>query len=378
MSLPAESEVVAQKIAAFGLPGGGSNGAISVDQDSWPNVLSSLQGRRITGFAVAALESERLELSDEQAAELLEAHRRAMLGPLVVERGLLELAPILDRAGVDFIVLKGPALAHTMYPDPSWRFFGDLDLLVRPQQWREASTLLETVGFRRSLPDPRPHFVERFGGASAHRNSSGLEVDLHRTIVLGPFGLWVETERLFQMTTDFRLGGRSFWRLDDTSLLLHACIHASLGSAPPLTIPVRDVAQVAHFAQVDWDAVAERSARWKLGCVVRHALEYTSKTLEVPFPPGTRPIKAGSSSRSERRALQAYVGDRRTRGGTALSTLSAIEGIRAKAAYVFGLLFPDRAFLAARSGGTASYVDRWRIPIRWLRRRPFIIRKRRA
>jgi hypothetical protein len=376
MSLLAESEVVAQKIAAFGLPGGGSNGAISVDQDSWPNVLSLLQGRRITGFAVAALESERLELSDEQAAELLEAHRRAMLGPLVVERGLLELAPILDRAGVEFIVLKGPALAHTVYPDPSWRFFGDLDLMVRPQQWREASALLETVGYRRGLPDPRPRFVERFGGASAHRGPSGLEVDLHRTIVLGPFGLWVDTERLFDLTTEFRVGGRGFRRLDDTSLLLHACIHASLGSVPPLTTPVRDVAQVAHFAKVDWDAMAERSARWNLGCVVRHALEYASEALAVPSPPEARPIMAGSSRRRERRALQAYVGERRDRGGTALSTLSAIRGIRAKAAYVLGLLFPDRTFLAARMGGRASYLNRWKIPVRWLRRRDIMRRRR--
>src|SRR5207245_8281909 len=143
--------------------------------------------RRITGFAVGAMEAGWLKLSNEQEAGLLDAHREAMLPPLGVERGLLELAPEFERAGVEFLVLKGPAVAHTVYPDPSWRYFADLDLLVRPQDWQRACGLLVGLGFQRDHPEPCPGFVERFGGAPAFRRSSGGgEVDLHRTLAVGP------------------------------------------------------------------------------------------------------------------------------------------------------------------------------------------------
>jgi len=130
------------------------------------------------------------------------------------------------------------------------------------------------------------------------------------------------------------------------------------------------VAQVAHFATAEWDAVLERSARWRLGSVVRHALEYASSHLDVALPPEASPVMAGRSPRKERRALRAYVTDRRYRGGQAISTLGAIRGIRGKAAYIRALLFPDRDFLSDRQGeGRPSYMARWRVALGWLRSR---------
>ena len=51
-------------------------------------------------------------------------------------------------------------------------------------------------------------------------------------------------------------------------------------------VPIRDVLQVAHRGQVDWEALAERAARWKLRAVVRHALQMASDGLGVGLPPG--------------------------------------------------------------------------------------------
>src|SRR5438874_777082 len=237
MQVVAEPQAISKRVAAFGLSGSDLDVPMTVDEKEWPNALYCWRSDHVTGLAMAAVEAGHVQLTDRQATELLEAHREAMFAPLAVERGLLELAPAFESSNIDFIVLKGPAVAHTVYPDPSWRYFGDLDLLVRGQDWSRASGLLGELGFERSVPDPRPGFVERFGGASAHRHPSGVEVDLHRTLVLGPFGLWMETDRLFDSSMGFRVADRTFRRLDDPSLLLHACIHASLGARPPLPVP---------------------------------------------------------------------------------------------------------------------------------------------
>lgn len=363
-----DAESIVRRISAFGLPDGGRGSApIEVGGSEWQQVLPRLRDHHITGFAVAAAESGGLELSDEQTDSLLGAHREAMLAPLAVERGLLEVASELDTGEVEFVVLKGPALAHTVYPEPSWRYFGDLDILVRAGDWPKACAVLENLGYRRALPEPRGGFDQRFGKAAEFRRPGGIEVDLHRTLVVGPFGLWIEPELLFEGTTELRLWDRTLRRLDDTLLQLHACVHASLGWWPPLRVPVRDVVQVAHRAQVDWEALADRAARWKLRAVLSHALRTATETLEVGIPEDARQAVERTASRREIRALQGYVTDRRRRGGTAISTLRAIRGLRAKAAFVRALIFPNREFLAARSGSRpASYLHRWAVPIRWL------------
>ncbi|MGH2554330.1 MAG: nucleotidyltransferase family protein [Actinomycetota bacterium] len=365
-----DPDVIVGRIAAFGLPNGDPFPApIDIAKEEWQKVLPRLHRHHITGFAVAAAEAGSLALSAEQTDALLETHREAMLAPLAVERGLLEVATELHAGDVEFVVLKGPALAHTVYPNPSWRYFGDLDLLVRGGDWPKACTILESLGYRRGLPEPRGGFDQRFGKASEFRRQGGIEVDLHRTLVVGPFGLWIEPDILFEATTELLLWDQTHRRLDDTLLQLHACVHASLGWWPPLMMPVRDVAQVAHCAQVDWEALADRAARWKLRAVVRHALQTASETLEVGLPAGADKLVAYTPSRKEHRALQGYVTDRRKRGGTAVATLKAIPGLTAKVAFLRALIFPNREFLAARSGSARSYWRRWAIPVRWVLRR---------
>lgn len=361
-----ERDRLARQVAAFGL--NELNGEVtSIPPEEWPLLLPTLYQQRLTGFAAAAAEAGSLTLSSEQAEELLERHREAMLQVLALERHLVTLSEALEKAGVQMILLKGSALAHTVYPDASWRPFADLDFLVRGNDFQLATEVLADMGFHRSLPEPRARFDVRFGKAAELAGPAGLMVDLHRTLVVGPFGLWIDLDELFTGTAPLNVGGRLLHRLDDESLFLHACIHASLGWWPPLLMPVRDVAQVASFGDVDWDLVAARTRRWRLAAVVRHALTTASDFLGASFPQEAKALKAIPSRRSERRALDAYITNKRQRGGTAISTIRAIPGLPAKIAYARALLFPDRAFLSARQRNErGSYLRRMAVPIRWI------------
>jgi hypothetical protein len=264
-------------------------------------------------------------------------------------------------------VLKGAALAHTVYPEPCLRSFGDVDVLVSTRDWRRACDVLEELGLRRQRPEPRPGFDERFGKASVHKGDDAVEVDLHRTLVIGPFGLWIDPDALLSRTATFEVGGRTLRRLDDTGMLLNACMHASLGWRPPRLVPLRDVLQVARYAEVDWDVLAEWSARWRLAAVLRHAFSTAAGTLGVSVPAEAAAFVEAEPDRAELRALEAYTGSRRQEGATALGTMRAIPGVRGKAAYALALAFPRREFLEARarSGERASYLRRLAIPVRW-------------
>jgi hypothetical protein len=358
---------VAVDVARFGLDGGGSPPAPAADP--WPDLLREFARERLSGLAVAALEGGELELSDRQAEELLELHRESMLHDLALERALLRVVDALDEEGIVNAVLKGPAVAHSFYPDPSWRGFADLDLLVRTDDWRRACAVLRELGYRRTLPEPRAGFDERFGKAVCHANAEGLQVDLHRTLTFGPLSLWLRPEELLRRALPFQLGGREVRRLDDTAALLHACLHASLGTWPPLLLPLRDVAQIARVGAVDWGDLDGMAGRWRLRAVVRHALRSAARSLSVALPQQARSLSEASTSARERRMLAAYTSGRRRRGAVTIAMVRYLPGFGDRAAYVRALLFPDRRFIEARSGRRASlssYPRRWLTPVRWL------------
>lgn len=361
-----------RRVAGFDLPiGNGQGSPLPISEDTWGSLLGGLVTERLTGLAVAAAEEGYLRLSEGQMDELLNHQRGAMLAALALERKLLVLSSIFDEVGIDYVVLKGPAVAHSLYPDPSWRPFGDLDLLVRTRDLQRVCDLLPEVGFRRYRPEPRPGFVERFGHAALYIDGEGLQLDVHRTLVAGPFGVWIDPDELFERTRSLKLASRQLRRLDDTALFLHACIHASLGNSPPLLMPLRDVGQALGSVSIDWERVTDWAVRWRLRPVLQHALLELSTRMSVELPEEAARFAAIQPSRAERRVLAAYT-TRRRRGGKALATLKAAPGVRAKVIYLWALLLPSRQFLVARAkkkGRKPSYVRRWARPFRWLIRR---------
>jgi len=336
--------------------------------DVWPTILSSLLEQRLTGLAMAAADAGVLQLTPAQHEALDHVHESAMIWTLVLERTLLRIAESFEAERIRFVVLKGPVLAHTVYADPSLRPFGDLDLLVGTNDWPRACAVLETLGIHRRLPEPRTGFDARFGKAAVHLREDGLEIDLHRTFVVGPVGLRIDAEEVAERSWAFELGGRKLLRLEDTAILLNACLHAVLGWRPPLLVPLRDVAELQQSPDVDWQLLADWAKRWKLRGILGRAFQCTSETLGVSPPNEALPFVEHTMGWRERRRLDAYMTARRDRGGTALSTFGAIPGVRNKMAYARALLAPNRDFLAARSGAGTSgaYLRRWTIPLRWV------------
>jgi len=65
-----------------------------------------------------------------------------------MERQLREIIEGFQEEGVRVLVLRGPALAFSLYPDPAMRPSCDLDLLVLPEQVVQARGILEDLGYK--------------------------------------------------------------------------------------------------------------------------------------------------------------------------------------------------------------------------------------
>ena len=356
-------EVVGRRIASVGLPGAESD-PVEVPDDDWPRLIRYIARQRITGFAAAEVRAGSLLLTQQQGAQLEAEHRSAMAMVLLLEHLLVELSSAMTEAGLPTVVLKGAAVADAFYPDRSWRSFGDLDLLIPTADWRPACEVLMGLGFRRIIPEPRPGFDERFGKGASFEDARKLQVDLHRTLAMGPFGLWIDPEALLEGTTVFPMKDASLRRLDDANALIHACIHAALGRQYPRLVPLRDVLQIAWSGRVDWELFSSRMLAWRLTAPVSHAMHTASATLGVSLPDDVNDVLSTPVGAIERRALRAYTTDRKRRGGPELSALWAIPGFRSRVAFVRAMLFPDRRFLEAE-GRSGTLRRRWMVPLRW-------------
>lgn len=330
----------------------------ALDDEAFAALVAASSRARVAGSVVSAVFGGVISASDDQAESALEAHRRALAIDVVLDRLLISSTDALGVADIPVRVLKGAAVAHTVYDDPAMRSYGDVDLLVPAERYDEAVGVLEATGRMRRYAEPRAGFDRRFGKGACLVGGLGEEVDLHRTFVAGPFGIAVHTEDLFLEPERFRIGGRELEALDLTARFVNACFHAALGNWPPRIAALRDVAQFALNCDLDLSAVVDRVGRWRCGIVVQSALDSAWRTFGLAGDPAV--VEWGRSyepSRFERRALKAYVGERRSYRRQAVAGIWAVPGLRAKAGYTSALLWPERDYVNDRDG---SYWRRLR------------------
>ena len=359
---------VVRGVAGYGLPGATLALPQAVlDDKAWDAALGGVSGHRLTGHMVRALDDGAFTANNDQQAAAREAHERALAVELVLERLLLTTMHQLEAANIAARVLRGSAVAHSVYLEPGLRSFADVDLLVASSDYDAALALLCAHGARRRYQEPRKGFDRRFGKGVCLEipGGLGLEIDLHRTFVAGPFGLAVDTGALFKSSTTFRLGGQELHALDLEAQFLDACFHAALGRKQPRLVALRDVAQMILSARLDVDRLRERCRAWRCAVVVQRAVGLTWDAFALDSTPEVvRWARSHESSVFEQRALRAYVSSDRSYASQAVAGLQAVRGRREKVRYATALLMPNRAYVRMREG---SYHRRVRRALRLFR-----------
>jgi len=174
-----------------------------------------------------------------------------------LEWTLYEVLDLLALRGIEAMLLKGSALAHTIYGSFVDRPMGDLDLLIRPERAQEAWSLLQSKGGWTWQASSWP--VERY---TAHQHlpplvkTRGAEVRLELHTALLPNGhpfdwpldnIWRGAQRL-------AVRERSLLVPHPLHQLLHVCLHFAWshemrwGSWRAL----RDVAAITRRTDVEW------------------------------------------------------------------------------------------------------------------------------
>jgi hypothetical protein len=111
-----------------------------------PDVCSSTEelatvSSLLLGSSAGALTWWKLRHSElkktEPGFELQEAYRFHAIRTLVRQHTIKQVLELLSSAGIEPILVKGWAIAR-LYPEPGLRPYGDIDLVVRPEQYATA------------------------------------------------------------------------------------------------------------------------------------------------------------------------------------------------------------------------------------------------
>lgn len=252
----------------------------SDDPGAFPSLIREANHQRVTGVLAHSVANGLLEVDDEQFDLVARAHREAMAIALVLEQMLCRVHGVLFDAGIEHVVLKGPAVAHTVYPDPGVRDFGDIDLLFPAAQISDAVRVLEGEGARRQLSELAPGWDRNFAKSVTMTDSSGYELDLHRTIAPGVFGLRIDPSALFTGTQGFVVGGTELAALAPEGQILQACVHTAAGNRAVWLSSVCDIAQLTRSGRIEIDRFHDMVRRWDLAAVVERAVDIVARRLD--------------------------------------------------------------------------------------------------
>lgn len=219
---------------------------------------------------------------------------------LKLEMELLSLLTELDEAGAPGVIWKGPALAHTLYPSPELRTYGDLDIILRREDRIRARAVFRRRGYATPPGSPVTEdqlFQAEGEDATLWNPATATPVDLHwgsirryRSSVTDFQDLWSEHETL-------ELHGRTLRILRRDTLLLALSVHgAKHGPFPwPALKWVTDMEAYLRGYPPEWWAPVLERAR-KEGCLrmLLLGLALAEQILEAPLPPAVRASLAGN------------------------------------------------------------------------------------
>ncbi len=213
------------------------------------------------------------------------AHRRVVHMTWVSLMLRAQLGPIgaaLAKRGIPAIVLKGTDFADRLYPEASFRPFGDIDILVRPKVVAEAEDVMANLGYKQSR-NPRMKHTFGYGQRSWRlEDGAGGDVEIHWDLVNSPSlrrSLSVKYEDLQIEQSGGDDGGLG--RPSASSVLLIAAVHGAASHTFDRLRLVCDVWQSLSGAagKIDEEWLRWASRRTGSGLAVATALMLAEKAF---------------------------------------------------------------------------------------------------
>jgi len=283
-----------------------------------------------------------------------------------------ELGRVLEafkKAGLQVIVLKGAALAETVYGNLALRPMSDVDLLVKKEHLYHIDEQLKILGY---FPSDRAvndvdfssTYLTTLDYRSSSKHSPSFHIHWHfvnSTIPNEHYIKNIKMEDIWQDAEKTHIANVETWIMAPHHLIIHLSEHAlrvthSLGKLSFFC----DINEAINFYQqrLDWDRLIKDSFKFGLDRMVYLTLYFTSEFLAAPIPENVlSKLRPKRLRLSERIFMSSISNNNRFPGSSYLIHLSMNKGLFKKMKFVGKTFFPPRHIIAQRSYTSPSKVD---------------------
>ena len=373
-----------------------------------PHTLRVLLRSRWDADSAAWIDSDLRAATDFDWDALLEAARQARAAPLlhqvlhdrewvpsrirnalrmdlfgVARQNLIAmnaLAAILDElsdAGIPHIVLKGAALALTLYKNEGLRPMCDIDLLVPHADVPHVLTILERIGFFQQKSDPHPGMYLTYANVIHMQVSEPetLNLDLHWCLLNLPHyrqkihnaDLWDNAIPLPVLSVP----GRT---LEEEAQLVHLCghllLHGEALSDYGSLLWEYDIALYLseRAADLDWNIVVKRASTWDLLVPLQQVLPLMTSSWGLILPNSVlASVDSAIPSQMDSKLAHLRTSGRKGLGMRILSKTYHLPSRRHEIKYLAGMLFPSTSYMRERYGMPHPILLPFYYAYRWLR-----------
>lgn len=286
---------------------------------------------------------------------------------------LRELADVLHKlaaAGIDVIVLKGGALAETVYGDIAARPMSDLDLLIHPLDLGMTRQILATLGYTPAGVEMQAGFTEEFRNEEIFykRGLVDTYIDLHwRLIAPVYYQRTFPTDWLWETCLPAKISLAPAFVLGSEAQVLYLCAHLMLHHGGNSLLWLHDVAAVIAFSrgQIDWDLVLSKAKAYNLVLSVQQILLRVVDEWNAPIP--TEVVEKLRALQPSGDEVRTYTWQHQTMALRLFADLAGTKDWRQRLRIAFDTLFPTREYMQHRYHIPHPLLVPLYYPYRWLR-----------
>jgi hypothetical protein len=305
-------------------------------------------------------------LSESVQAVLRNSYYQGVAFNALQRDELEQVLSVLAQSGVETVILKGMALAYTVYEDPLCRQHGDLDLWIRPEHLSEAMKALESLGYTSHDKADRPaELICLVGGEQQMRSDiPGLGmIELQWPALRGEWvrgATAVDSEAIWRRRVPVVIEGCCVHIMAPEDTLIHLVLHQAINHqfGHPWLRGLLDIHLVILRQAIDWDEFVARALGWRVAVVTWSMLDLVSRLLGAPVPETVLQSLAPSRwqqsgiarLRLEQALLEMRPGGYRHR--RFLIQLLLVDRARDAARLLGRGLFPESEWLRARYGAS--------------------------
>ena len=210
--------------------------------------------------------------------------RTHALYSLAMTAELFRILEILQKSGIEWVVVKGPVLSLRAYGDPSARQYADLDLLLRQKDIPRSAEILVAAGYDSRISGEAIRRGKIPGEYRFRAPGSKIILELHTERTLRYFPSPLPIEEYFQRKTSLSFDGRVVPALSAADEFVLISVHGATHFWERL-MWISDVAAMVHnHPELDWEAIGRSAAEVGAERMVRLALLLAEHFLRVPVP----------------------------------------------------------------------------------------------